>query len=234
MHETLKKRKILVTGGNRGIGKGLVAGLCQNNDVFFSVRDEKRGLETIKELPKGNTKFIIMDVDSEKSVASGVETLKKITKKIDILINNAGVLISGLGSTKTCLETGEEEIIKTFNTNTLGVLRVIKNTLPLMRNGSRIINISSGMGQLEDMQSGHIAYRLSKVSLNALSVILSKEFLSKNIKVNTICPGWVKTDMGGDSATLTVEESTDQIIEFALNRNFPNGKFLRHGIEIPW
>ena len=103
-----------------------------------------------------------------------------------------------------------------------------------MSNGARIINISSGMGQLEDMQSGHIAYRLSKVSLNALSVILSKEFLSKNIKVNTICPGWVKTDMGGDSATLTVEESTDKIIEFALNRNFPNGKFLRHGIEIPW
>ena len=175
-----------------------------------------------------------MDVDSEKSVASGIETLKKFTKKIDILINNAGVLISGLGSTKTCLETGEEEIIKTFNTNTLGVLRVVKNIFPLMRNGARIINISSGMGQLEDMQSGHIAYRLSKVSLNALSVILSKEFLSKNIKVNTICPGWVKTDMGGDSATLTVEESTDKIIEFAFKRNFPNGKFLRHGIEIPW
>ena len=103
-----------------------------------------------------------------------------------------------------------------------------------MSNGARIINISSGMGQLEDMQAGHIAYRLSKVSLNALSVILSKELLSKNIKVNTICPGWVKTDMGGDSATLTVEESTDKIIEFALSRNFPNGKFLRHGIEIPW
>ena len=234
MSETVNKKKILITGGNRGIGKGLVAGLCQNNDVFFSVRDEKRGLETIKALPKGNTKFIIMDVDSEKSVASGIETLKKFTKKIDILINNAGVLISGLGSTKTCLETGEEEIIRTFNTNTLGVLRVIKNTFPLMRNGARIINISSGMGQLEDMQSGHIAYRLSKVSLNALSVILSKEFLSKNIKVNTICPGWVKTDMGGDSATLTVEESTDKIIEFAFKRNFPNGKFLRHGIEIPW
>ena len=77
--------------GNRGIGKGLVAGLCQNNDVSFSVRDEKKGLETIKALPKGNTKFIIMDVDSDKSVASGIETLKKITKKIDILINNAGV-----------------------------------------------------------------------------------------------------------------------------------------------
>ena len=103
-----------------------------------------------------------------------------------------------------------------------------------MKNGGRIINISSGMGQLEDMQAGHIAYRLSKVSLNALSVILSKELLSKNIKVNTICPGWVKTDMGGDSATLTVEESTDKIIEFALKRNFPNGKFLRHGTEIPW
>ena len=81
LDETVNKKKILITGGNRGIGKGLVSGLCQNNDVFFSVRDEERGLETIKALPKGNTKFIIMDVDSDKSVASGIETLKKFTKK---------------------------------------------------------------------------------------------------------------------------------------------------------
>ena len=175
-----------------------------------------------------------MDVDSTESVISGINNLKKFADKIDIVFNNAGILISGLGNTKNSLETDEEEIKKTFNTNTLGVLRVIKNIIPLMKNGGRIINISSGMGQLEDMQAGHVAYRLSKVSLNALSVILSKELLSKNIKVNTICPGWVKTDMGGDFATLTVDESTDKIIEFAFKRNFPNGKFLRHGIEIPW
>ena len=234
MTNLLNKKKILITGGNRGIGKGLVAGLCENNDVFFSVRDEKKGLETLNVLPKVNTKFIVMDVASEHSVIYGIETLKKITNEIDILINNAGILISGLNNTKSSIETDEEEIIKTFNINTLGVLRVIKNIFPIMKNRGRIINISSGMGQLEDMQSGHIAYRLSKVSLNALSVVLSKELSSKGIRVNTICPGWVKTDMGGHSATLTVEDSTDKIIEFALSRNFPNGKFLRHGVEIPW
>ena len=103
-----------------------------------------------------------------------------------------------------------------------------------MGNGSRIINISSGMGQLDEMNSGSTAYRISKTALNALTKILSNELLSMGIKVNTICPGWVKTDMGGENATLTIEESTAKIAAFALRDNFPNGQFLRHGEIIPW
>ena len=219
------KKNILITGGNRGIGKGLLLSLCQNHNVFFSVRDEVKGQETLKSIPKGNTKYIVMDVDSAQSVDSGVKILKKYTQKIDLLFNNAGILISGLSNTKSSLETNEDDIIKTFNTNTLGVLRVIKNIIPFMTNGGRIINISAD-GAIRRYANGHVAYRLSKVSLNALSVILSKELSSKNIKVNTICPGWVKTDMGGDSATLTINQSTDKIIEFAFRKNFPNGKFF--------
>ena len=90
------------------------------------------------------------------------------------------------------------------------------------------------MGQLEDMQGGHTAYRLSKTALNALTVILSKELAFKNISVNTICPGWVQTDMGGPSATLTVDESTRGIVKFSLKDKFPTGKYLRHGEVIPW
>ena len=103
-----------------------------------------------------------------------------------------------------------------------------------MQEGGRIINISSGMGQLNKMESGSTAYRLSKTALNAVTKILSNELLNSGIKVNTICPGWVKTDMGGENASLTVKDSTNQIVTFALKDDFPSGKFLRHGEEIPW
>ena len=104
----------------------------------------------------------------------------------------------------------------------------------MMQPTSRIINISSGMGQMEGMSTGSVAYRLSKSALNALTIVLSQELSNKDIKVNTICPGWVQTDMGGYDATLTVQESVQSIKKFALSDNFPNGKFLRHGEILPW
>lgn len=90
------------------------------------------------------------------------------------------------------------------------------------------------MGQLEDMEGGFTSYRLSKTALNALTKILSKELSTLGIKINTICPGWVRTDMGGDNATLSINESTIQIFSLALNDKFPNGQFLRYGKKIPW
>ena len=231
----MKNRKnIFISGGNRGIGKGLVKELYGNHNVIFSVRNEQLGLETIKSFNGGNIKFVVMDVDDPDSVQKAVNMVKKFVGSIDILFNNAGILINGLQNENTVLTTDEKLIIKTFNTNTLGVLRVTRCIVPLMLNGGRIINISSGMGQLDDMQGGHAAYRLSKTALNALTVILSKELYLKNIRVNSVCPGWVQTDMGGPLATLTVKESTKKIVDFSLANDFPNGKFLRHGQIIPW
>ena len=175
-----------------------------------------------------------MDVADENSVLKGIESLKQKTDSIDILINNAGILIPGLKHKIDAVETDDESILKTFNINTVGVLRVCKAVLPMMQPKSRIINISSGMGQMEGMATGSIAYRLSKSALNALTIVLSQELSSKDIKVNAICPGWVQTDMGGYEATLTVKESVESIKKFALSDNFPNGKFLRHGEILPW
>ena len=228
------RQNIFITGGNRGIGRGLVKELYQNHNVIFSVRSEQIGIETVENFHNKNVKFVVMDVDNSNSVKKAVDKLKKLVDSIDILFNNAGILINGLQNDNALLATNEESILKTFNTNTLGVLRVTRYLVPLMPQGSRIINLSSGMGQLDDMQGGHAAYRLSKTALNALTVILSKELDRKNIRVNSICPGWVQTDMGGPSATLTVEESTKKIVDFSLANDFPNGKFLRHGQIIPW
>ena len=229
-----KKKNIFITGGNRGIGKGLVKSLSDGHNVYFSVRDKEKGEKALTELINSSAKYIIMDVGSNDSVNQGIEELKKIASSIDILINNAGILIPGLGNNISAIETDEDLILKTFNVNTLGVLRVCRKVVPLMSFRSRIINISSGMGQLQDMGGGNISYRLSKVALNGLTKVLSNELLDKKININAICPGWVQTDMGGSNATLTVQESTAMIIDFVLSDDFPNGRFLRHGEIIPW
>ena len=228
----LSNQNIFITGGNRGIGLGLLKGLSASNNVIFSVRDIDKGEKTLEEIKNLHADYVVMDVDDTNSIEVAVGELKNKLSKVNILFNNAGILLKEYDV--DAVDTPETSILKTFNTNTLGVLRVCRSIIPLMKNGGRIINVSSGMGQLEDMESGSIAYRLSKTALNALSKVMSNELSSKNIKVNAICPGWVQTDMGGSSANLTVEESTDRIIKFALEDSFPNGKFLQHGEIIPW
>ena len=227
-------KNIFITGGNRGIGKGLVEIFSEDSKVFFSARDEHKAKSVIDSIGNENIDYVIMDVADERNVLNGIESLKEKTDSIDILINNAGILIPGLKHKIDAVKTDDESILKTFNINTVGVLRVCKAVLPLMRPTSRIINISSGMGQMEGMATGSIAYRLSKSALNALTIVLSQELSSKDIKVNAICPGWVQTDMGGYEATLTVKESVESIKKFALSDDFPNGKFLRHGEILPW
>ena len=227
-------KNIFITGGNRGIGKGLVEIFSEDSKVFFSARDEHKAKSVIDSIGNENIDYVIMDVADERNVLNGIESLKEKTDSIDILINNAGILIPGLKHKIDAVETDDESILKTFNINTVGVLRVCKAVLPIMQPLSRIINISSGMGQMEGMATGSIAYRLSKSALNALTIVLSQELSSKDIKVNAICPGWVQTDMGGYEATLTVKESVESIKKFALSDDFPNGKFLRHGEILPW
>ena len=227
-------KNILITGGNRGIGKGLVEIFSKDNKVFFTSRDKQKAESVLDDIGNENIDYVIMDVASEDSVARGFQSLKEKTSSIDILINNAGILIPGLKHKVDAIDTDDASILKTFNVNTVGVLRVCKAVLPIMPKQSRIINISSGMGQMSGMSTGSIAYRLSKSALNALSIVLSQELSSRHIKVNAICPGWVQTDMGGYDATLTVKESVKSIKNFALNGNFPNGKFLRHGEILPW
>ena len=228
------KLNIVITGGNRGIGYGLLNILSRNHNVIITVRDEEKGNKAISDFSSGDNQidYVVMDVDDSNSVTRGSKTISQIFNNIDLLFNNAGILLKEYDT--PTLDTSEESILKTFNTNTLGVIRVCKAIVPLMKEGGRIINISSGMGQLNEMESGSTAYRLSKTALNAVTKILSNELLNSGIKVNTICPGWVKTDMGGENASLTVKDSTNQIVTFALKDDFPSGKFLRHGEEIPW
>ena len=228
----LKNKNVFITGGNRGIGRGLVNILEKDNNVIFSVRESAKGEEVIRDFKSQNVKYVVLDVDDLESVHQARKGIKSKMDTIDVLFNNAGILIPQYDV--SAVDTPEESILKTFQTNTLGPLRVIKSLLNMIPKGGRIVNISSGMGQLDEMEGGSLAYRLSKTSLNALSKILSVELEKREISVNAICPGWVQTDMGGSNASLTIEESTEKIVAFAMHEEFPNGKFLRHGKILPW
>jgi NAD(P)-dependent dehydrogenase (short-subunit alcohol dehydrogenase family) len=227
-------KNIFITGGSRGIGKGLVEQFSKNHKVIFTVRDKNQARLIVDSFEHNNADYVIMDVGENESVQNGVKNLKSKISSVDILINNAGILIPGLKHKINAIDTDIDTIMETFNINTVGVLRVCKAITPFMQPNSRIINISSGMGQLEGMGTGSLAYRLSKTALNAMTIVLSQELMVKKIKVNAICPGWVQTDMGGHDAALTVKESVESIKKFALDGNFPSGKFLRHGEVLPW
>ena len=227
-------KNIFITGGNRGIGKGLVEQFSKSHNVIFTARNKKQAQIIVDSFEHDNADYVIMDVGENESVQNGVKNLKSKMSSVDILINNAGILIPGLKHKINAIDTDMDTIMETFNINTVGVLRVCKAITPFMQPNSRIINISSGMGQLKGMGTGSLAYRLSKTALNAMSIVLSQELMEKKIKVNAICPGWVKTDMGGYDAALTVQESAESIKKFALDNNFPSGKFLRHGEILPW
>lgn len=227
-------KNIFITGGNRGIGRGLVEKFSKDHNVIFSARNKEKAQIINNELARNNIDYVIMDVGDNKSVQNGIKNLKSKINSVDVLINNAGILIPGLKHKIDAIDTDDDSIMETFNINTVGALRVCKAVIPLMPSESRIINISSGMGQMEGMGTGSLAYRLSKSALNAMTIVLSQELIPKNIKVNAICPGWVQTDMGGYDATLTVHESAESIKKFTLSDNFPNGKFLRHGEELVW
>ncbi len=228
------KKNIVITGGNRGIGFGLLENLSQRHNVIFTARDQKIAEDTLDKIENSghNINYVTMDVNDIKSVMNAGDQISRICNSVDLLFNNAGILLNEYAL--PALETPEDSILDTFNTNTLGVLRVCKVIVPLMKKGGRIVNVSSGMGQLIEMESGSTAYRISKTAVNTVTKILSNELSDKKISINSICPGWVQTDMGGQNATLTVQESVDKIIHFSLGDDFPNGKFLRHGEIISW
>lgn len=232
----------LVTGANRGLGFETAKQLgLRGFKVYMASRDEQKGkaaCDVLKSMGM-NVESVKMDVTKTKEIRDAVDLFKKNKEIPDVIINNAGVFLESLtdtGTSTSVLIVDPVIILKTIETNTMGPLKLFQALVPLMKdkNDARIINISSGMGQLADMQGNWPGYRMSKTSLNALTKILQAEVLDTNITVNSVCPGWVKTDMGGEAATLTVEEGVKTTLWLATTDDPPAGKFFRDCKEIPW
>jgi NAD(P)-dependent dehydrogenase (short-subunit alcohol dehydrogenase family) len=234
----------LVTGANRGLGFETSRQLAEIGfKVYMGSRDEVKGEAAAKILKSSglNVEFVKMDVLKTQDVRSFLNTLKDNNEHIYLLINNAGVFLESDGpedkSSSSIFNVDPVIILKTIETNTMGPLKLIQSIVPHMLEHSgegRIINVSSGMGQLSGMGGHWPGYRMSKTSLNVLTSILSNEISGSGITVNSVCPGWVKTDMGGKNANLSVTEGVESIIWLATCESPPNGKFISNKEEIPW
>lgn len=233
----MTKKVALVTGSNKGIGLEIVRQLAKDGfKTILTSRDENRGKEAVKSLnDQGlDVDYCQLEVSNSESIQKAYEYVEKTYGRLDVLVNNAGIFGN---HTKDVFNVDINEIKETVETNFYGVLLVTQAFIKLMKknNYGRIVNISSGMGQLEDMGGGYYGYRISKVSLNAITKIMAEELKGSNILVNTMCPGWVKTDMGGASAPRTVEQGADTAVWLSqLEDNGPSGKFFRDRKEIAW
>ncbi|MBX6326543.1 MAG: SDR family NAD(P)-dependent oxidoreductase, partial [Chthoniobacterales bacterium] len=177
--------------------------------------------------------FLEIDVADHASVTAAARQFEKIADHLDVLVNNAGIIVDGDDS---ILEISDDQMRQTLETNTLGALRVTRAFLPFLKKSKtpRIINVSSGGGQLTGGADGWApAYCVSKTALNGITSQLAAAL--PKFAVNSVCPGWVRTDMGGQGATRSVEEGADTIVWLAseASQNL-TGKFLRDRKEIAW
>ena len=229
-------RTILITGATRGIGRETAFQLGrQGHTVVVSGRQEDRVNETISGMRHSGLKAVglVMDVSSEPGIREAAAQAATMNLELDVLINNAAILYD---NDTSLLEDDERILAETLVTNSLGPLHVIRAFLRLMRTPSRIIQVTSGGGSMSEPVGGWApAYCVSKTMLNALTRHLAAELHGRRISVNAVCPGWVRTAMGGAGAPLDVAEGADTVVWLATVTKDPGtGKCFRDRKEIPW
>ena len=226
----------MITGANKGIGHEVARQLAAKGfHVFVGARNVRAGSKATEEIAKkcGKATFLEIDVADNDSVTTAAREFSNIEDRLDVLVNNAGIIVDGDDAN---LEISDELFRDTLETNTLGPLRVTRVFEPLLRKSEapRVINVSSGGGQLTGGADGWApGYCISKTALNGVTVQLAAAL--PKFAVNSVCPGWVRTEMGGKNATRSVEEGADTIVWLASDAPQDlTGKFLRDRKEIPW
>ncbi len=237
MEPSKTQRIAVVTGANRGLGLEICRQLAKGGvRVVLTARDEQLGRQAAEKLAEQNlsASFHPLDVCDAQSVERFQQFSKDSLKRVDILVNNAGIFID---KTSSALDADLERVRQTFETNVLGAWRLSQALIPLMRgNGyGRIVNLSSGLGQLCTMEGGFGGYRVSKAALNALTRMLAAELVGTNILVNAVCPGWTRTDMGGPEAERSIKHGAQTPVWLAsLADGGPTGLLFRDKEIIPW
>ena len=236
MSPSTPARVALVTGGNRGIGFAICRQLAsQGYTVLLASRDRGRGARAAEQLSQFGTVLpVVIDV----AAADAGDALRRAVSaqggRLDALINNAGILID---ESRGILDADFGDLQGTLETNLYGPLRLAQAATPIMRarGYGRIVNVSSEMGQLADMGADSPAYRLSKTALNSVTAMLAAATRGENILVNSCCPGWVRTDMGGAAASLSPDEGADTPVWLAtLPDGGPTGGFFQNRRVIAW
>src|SRR5438034_7768868 len=229
------KRIALVTGANKGIGFEVARQLGRKGfHVFLGARDEKAGRAAVEKLRnEGEITLVKIDVASAESIVRAAEEFSRQSDRLDTLVNNAGIL---LDEDKDVLTITPEIFETTLRTNMLGALVVSQVFVPFLKKSDapRIVNVSSGGGQLIDGADGWApAYCISKTALNGVTVQLAAAL--PKFAINSVCPGWVRTDMGGSNATRSVLEGAAGIVWLAADApQDQTSKFWRDRKVIPW
>jgi NAD(P)-dependent dehydrogenase (short-subunit alcohol dehydrogenase family) len=225
-------RTALITGANRGIGLAIFAGLNKVGGIKVLVGSRRltEGENAVEALGENATP-VQLDLSESENLGRQVNSIIDKHGPVDILVNNAGVLESG-----NLLEIERDKLNYSLQVNFLAPLELIRQLVPGMnaRGYGRIVNVSSSWGSFAEGLSGPAAYSISKAALNASTLSLAKD-LRKNVKVNSMCPGWVRTRMGGEGAPLTPEQGADTAIWLAtLPEDGPSGGFYRDRKLIAW
>ena len=245
MEATMQRRVALVTGANRGIGFEIARQLADLGiTVVIGSRDIEKGAAAAHSLESDHRSVHsrMLDVTKATTIQAAIASIIDKHGRIDILVNNAGIMID---SETTILELDLTMFQNTLETNALGPLLLSQACIPHMRenNYGRIVNISSTLGSLTDITTPDSAYsvilspayRLSKTLLNGLTVLLAKELRETNILVNSACPGWVRTRLGGEQAPLMPAQGAETPVWLAtLPDDGPSGGFFREKQLIPW
>ncbi|CAG0927404.1 carbonyl reductase 1 [Thermoflexales bacterium] len=232
----------IVTGANRGVGREVAKQLVMLGcRTILTSRDESKGQLTVNELKQalgtqlaGELIYHQLDVMDAESVHKLYNFVLDEYGAADILVNNAAVLLDQCGRV---IQTPVEIYRITMATNVYGPLRLCQMFIPLMIQGNygRVVNVSSGAGQIENMVNDMTAYRLSKIALNGLTLMLADSVRGTNVLINAGCPGWVRTEMGSPDAPRSAEEGAQGIVWLAtLPDGGPHGGFFRDRQQLPW
>jgi len=232
----------VVTGANRGLGHATTIALAKDGYKVFMIGRNKIEIDNAssKLQDEGlNVEGFEADVSKGRHITALASYVQSQFDHLDLLINNAGVIVEpgGLDSQVTCFTVNPDLVEEAYSINAVGALRMVQAFYDLMKKARqpRIVNVSSGMGAVTKMEAGWPAYRMSKAAMNALTGVLAAELEDTRIKVNSVCPGWVRTDMGGPDADRSIEEGIEGILWAAkLPKDGPTGGFFRDGKPVPW
>jgi NAD(P)-dependent dehydrogenase (short-subunit alcohol dehydrogenase family) len=233
-----RNRVALVTGANRGLGFETARQLlAKGYSVALAGRDAaalERAQRSLSEPERRRAMTVQMDVTSVKNIAAAERAVTAQMGPVNVLVNNAAILHA---ANDDVLSIRADDYRRTFETNLFGVIEICRAFVPAMARAGwgRVVNVSSGAGQLATMSEYAPAYSISKAALNALTRILAHTYQADSVLVNAVDPGWVRTDMGGPSAPRSPQEGADTIVWLAtLPDDGPTGGFFRDRQKIAW